>query len=134
MRMRILILVVCVIASGCVQPPARTGRVVWEASAENGDKPGNGIRLVESSGQLSATYFVLDPNKPRDFSAGRELPTDTVKANPTEVRFVVHLNTNETREIVVRFRGPLSGKSLNAIVRGFRAGNQSSTMTFVRQN
>jgi len=47
----------------------RDVRTVWQASTENGDKPGNGIKLVDSDGRLSATFFLLDPNKPHDFKA-----------------------------------------------------------------
>jgi hypothetical protein len=123
-----------VVASGCVLQPSKPGQVVWLASTDNGDKPGNGIKLVENAGHLKATFFLLDPNKPHDFKTGRAFPTETVQSNETQIRLVVHLDENKKDEIVVEFQRPLKGKRVNATLRNVRDEGQPVALTFIRQN
>ena len=117
---RIIALCVCVAACGCLLESARKPVLptVWQASVDNGDKPGNGIRLMEHAGRISATFFLLDPNKPHDFKAGRELPTEVVEASETAFRIVVRIDENRKDELTIVLEAPLTGERVNATLRG----------------
>jgi hypothetical protein len=140
MLSRLIAFCLCIAASGCLREsvertdaPVRGARTVWHASVDNGDKPGNGIRLVDEAGQISATFFLLDPNKPHDFKAGRALPTDVVQSNETEVRLVVRLDNGRKDEFAIVLHGRLKGNRVNATLHDVRGESTPTTLTFVRQ-
>ena len=131
MLSRLLAFCLCVVASGCVQP-SKPNQAVWLASTDNGDKPGNGIKLVENAGRLNATFFLLDPNKPHDFNAGRAFPTDVFQVGKSELRFVVHLDDNQKDKFIVVLQGPLKGKRVNATLHDVSDESRPVPLTFVR--
>lgn len=136
MRIRILAFCLCLIASGCVYQPLKQRQVVWLASTVNGDKPGIGIKLIKIDGQLDATFFGLDPNKPHDFKAGRPFPTEVVHSNESELHFVVSLDDNgkpRKDEFVIALQGRLKGNRVSATLHDVRGEGSPITLTFVRQ-
>ena len=134
---RLLTLCLCVVASGCVQEAVkqtdvRNVRAVWRASEDNGDKPGFGIELTEESGRVNGTFFLLDPNKPHDFKAGKAFPTQVTQSGALELRFVVQLD-NQKDEFIVVLQSPLKGDRVSATLRDLREGTEPVALTFVRQ-
>ena len=128
-----------VAALGCA-PQRSTNRGVgetrstWVASKASGDKPGFGIKLEENVGKVSGTFFLLDPNKPHDFNAGKSFPTEVVRTTETELRFVVHLDDGRKDEFVVSLQGALRGSGINATLRDFEPGTQPMSLRFLRQH
>ncbi len=138
MLSRLLVLCICVAVSGCLRAPVKDAdvqnvRTVWVASEANGDKPGFGFKLVEERGRISATFFLLDPNKPHDFEAGRAFPTEVVRSRESELHFVVRLDDNRKDEFVILFQSPLRGDLVNATLRDFERGTKPIALMFVRQ-
>jgi len=135
---RLLALCFCVFASGCLreavkQTDAQNSRTVWRASEDNGDKPGFGIELTQESGRVNGKFFLLDPNKPHDFKAGRAFPTEIVQSGESELRFIVRLDDQRKDEFVVRLQDRLKGDRVNATLRDLKEGTQPIPLTFVRQ-
>ena len=139
MLSRILVLCICLAVSGCQLPLVKDAdmlnvRAVWVASEANGDKPGFGFKLIEETGQISATFFLLDPNKPHDFEAGRPFPTEIIRSRKSELHFVVRLEDNRKEEFVIQLQRPLRGDLVNATLRDFERGTKPTALLFVRQN
>jgi hypothetical protein len=128
------------VVCGCVRESARqadtsAGKVptVWQASTDNGDKPGIGITIQDYDGRITATFVLLDPNKPHDFKAGKALATEIVQTNEFHFRLVVHLDETRRDEFVLQFEGPLKGERLNATIRDFGTESQPIKLIFERQ-
>jgi hypothetical protein len=135
MLSRFLAFCLCAAAFGCSDQAVKqsTVRTVWRASTDNGDKPGNGIVLVEDGGRINGTFFLLDPNKPHNFKAGRAFPTEVVQAREGELRFVVRLGDNQKDEFAIVLQGPLTGKRVNATLRDILGERNPTALTFVRE-
>jgi hypothetical protein len=108
--------------------------MVWQTSTDNGDKPGIGIRLIGYEGQISGTFFLLDPDKPHDFSKGRAFPTQVVHTTQFDFRFLVRLNETQKDEFVITLEGPLKGRRVKATLRDLDGKGSPIALTFVRQN
>lgn len=106
---------------------------IWQASIDNGDKPGNGIRLVDEAGRLSATFFLLDPNKPHDFKAGKAFPTEVVQSKETEIHLIVRLDNDQKDEFVVALQNQLKGNRVSATLREVHSEGIPISLTFERQ-
>ncbi len=137
---RLIALCLCFAVCGCVRESVKeadtsAGKVltVWQASTDNGDKPGIGITIEDYAGRITATFVVLDPNKPHDFKAGKALATEIVQTNEFQFRLVVHLDETRRDEFVLQFEGPLKGERLNAMIRDFGTESQPIKLTFERQ-
>jgi hypothetical protein len=127
----------CLAGLGCSQHVAQIhepGVTVWRASVANGDKPGNGIELVERAGEIRGAFFLLDPNRPHDFSAGCVFPTEVTRLTESEFRFVVRLNETVTDEFVIRLDEPLKCERVSATLREVAADRrQPISLVFVRE-
>ena len=107
---------------------------IWLASTDNGDKPGTGIKLVESGGQVGVTFFLLDPNKPHDFSTGKALSTEVVSFAGSELHLIVRLSETQKAEFILQMQGALKGKRVAATLRDAQGDGRPTELTLVRQN
>lgn len=107
MKSQFLIVLLCVLGLSCAQRAGETDTEIWEASVDNGDKPGNGLRLIEKSGQMSAVFFLLNPNRPHDFSGAIPLSTTLTKLSNTEFKISVVFEQNVENELILRLKEPL---------------------------
>ena len=59
--------------------------LVWRASNDNGDKPGNGIELTLRGGKIHGQFFLLAPEKPHNFEAGHSFPITILERRAEEL-------------------------------------------------
>jgi len=104
---KLTIFALALIFAGCSSVvPVTSG--TWRASVANGDKPGVGIEISRAQPQVSGFMFILDPNKPHDFDAGRRLRMQIHISTEQQIRFAVQ---GMPDEMVLRFLTPLAGSS-----------------------
>ena len=120
-------------ASQQVQSPQK---MVWRASTENGDKPGAGIELLVFEAEIQAKFYLLDTDKPHDFSAGVSIPAKLKSRNTSELRLVATFGQAQVEELVVKLYGELKGTE---VLGGFctvadaQEGVEPVPLRFVRQ-
>ena len=85
---------------------------MWRASVDNGDKPGMGIELTRQAGALSGRMLLLDPNRPRDFGAGRSFPMQIRQSTETEIRFAVDWSPTSHKELILKLNSPLGSSGV----------------------
>ncbi|HEV8059686.1 MAG TPA: hypothetical protein VGP68_07425 [Gemmataceae bacterium] len=104
----------------------------WQASFENGDKPGIGIELIRTKDGLSGWLFLLDPNKPHDFSTGSRRRMEIQKASDREIRFAVQWLPTQRDEMLLLLSSPLAGRSVSAELRSQDGQDEARTYEFIR--
>lgn len=77
------------------------GPIVWRASNDNGDKPGNGIELTLNGEDISGAFYLLDPEKPRRFDQGVRLPMSVERQAARLLLCEVQLNALESHKFVL---------------------------------
>jgi len=89
--------------SGCSKSkvPLSSG-AVWRASNDYGDKPGNGIELTMEGKDISGRFFILEPEKPHNFDAGRAFPLRILERRATELVCEVRFNATQTDRFVLK--------------------------------
>ena len=117
--------------TGCSPKPPNAA-ATWRASAENGDKPGIGIELIREANGISGWLYILDPNKPHDFSAGSRHRMEIQKATDREIRFAVQLLPTRRDEMVLLLSLPLAGKAVFAVLRTQDGTGEPRTYEFVK--
>ena len=117
----------------CCSKQSRQDRVTWQASIDNGDKPGCGIVLVEQAGQFSASFLVLDPDRPHEFACGRSLPTETTRIDENTLRIMVRLNATETDEMLAHLPSRFDGEKVTVTIQDAKNKDRSAEWVFVRQ-
>ena len=134
MRTKTCAFLVCLFAFGCVQHPLKPGQTVWLASIDNGDKPGVGVKLTETGGsQFNATVFLLDPNQPHDFKAGRAVRTKVLSSNSSELSLLVHYKKDQNEKLTIKFQGILNGNHVGAILTDDDGKGRPIELDFNRQ-
>ena len=68
MRIRFWPLATLVLLGGC----AGTQPATWLWSEENAGKPGVGMKILVEGQSTAGTFYILDPQKPHDFTAARQ--------------------------------------------------------------
>ncbi len=112
--MKLCIAVACICLASCSQGGSTAE--TWRASEDNGDKPGIGIELVKSGTSVSGAVFILDPNKPHDFAAGRRCPIQVQRQEPQDLYFTVQFLPERTDKLHLHFASPLQGEQIIAIL------------------
>lgn len=79
---------------------------------DNGDKPGIGIELTRAGDSITGTMYILDPNKPGDFSAGSRHSMKMQKASERELHFSVEWKADVRDDMVLLLNAPLKEKEL----------------------
>lgn len=137
MFIRFQVLLLCFVLFGCFhvgqQTKVRNPSGVWQASENHGDKPGLGIELVEHSGKIDVKFFLLDPNKPRNFTAGRELPTEVLVQSTLELHVAVHVDENRTDQFILNLESALNQERVNAKLRNVEPNTVPVDLMFVRR-
>ena len=75
---------------------------VWRASNDYGDKPGNGIELVLTNDVISGTFFILEPDKPHNFEAGRAFAIEIVERRARDLVCQVRFSSSQTDKFVLK--------------------------------
>lgn len=108
---------------------AETG-TVWSASVDNGDKPGIGLRLVQSQRGFSGAGYLLDPEHPHDFSRGSKRKIDVISSTTEEIRFKIDWGDGMQRSYVLRFDAPLESSPVNGTLREESADDEPTKLKF----
>lgn len=88
--------------SGCLKAKSQMPAVsVWRASNEYGDKPGNGIELTARGNEISGRFFILEPEKPRNFDTGRSFTIRILERHVRKFVCEVKFNANQIDKFVL---------------------------------
>ena len=128
MHSNLAILALCLLAAGCTQVRTDT----WRASVDNGDKPGIGIELTRRAETLTGRMFVLDPNHPKDFSAGSARPMKIHRFTATEIRFAVDWKPDVHDEMLLRLSSPLQDERVHGVLESVDRSGTPRDYEFVR--
>ena len=123
-----ILLLAGVFGLGCnvrIAPQSVTG--VWRASNDYGDKPGNGIELELSAGQLSGKYYILEPEKSDDFSSGVSFPLTLTKRSSAESMCEVPFNPAEVDKSVLKLPGKFPDVEFVATITDTEPGAELSS-------
>jgi len=106
---------------GCGPPEAEKAgsdhlKRVWRASTDNGDKPGNGIEITKSGSGLLGKFFLLDPDKPHDFTAGTALELRMVPRNDRVFECSVILDNAFTDRFLLKLPRSFPAKEFVGVV------------------
>jgi hypothetical protein len=111
---------------------ATAADIVWIASTENGDKPGIGLRLVQSQRGISGSAYVLHPDHAHDFSHGAKRKMEVTNSTTREVRFRVDWGDAKERSYILQFDEPLASKPVKGTLREVGETGQPTELTFTR--
>lgn len=125
---QIAILTLLLLATSCAQIRTDT----WRASVDNGDKPGIGIELTRRAESLDGRMFLLDPNRPRDFTSGSARPMKIHHFNDNEVRFTVTWKPGVQDGMILRLSSPLQGDKVHAVLESADGSDTPRDYEFVR--
>lgn len=112
--MKLFITLACVCLASCA--PSGSTPETWRASEDHGDKPGIGIELVKLGADVSGAVFILDPNKPHDFTAGRRCPMQFQRQEPQDLYFTVKILPKRIDKMHLHLAAPLAGEQIKAIL------------------
>lgn len=112
--MKLFIALTCVFLASCA--PSGLTPETWRASEDNGCKPGIGMELVKRDAGVSGAVFILDPNKPHDFTAGRRCPMQFQRQEPQDLYFTVEILPERTDKMHLHLASPLAGELIKAIL------------------
>lgn len=127
-----LALLSCRSNGGGMSARRQADEAVWRASVDNGDKPGIGIVLVQRGDEVTGTFYLLDPEKPDDFEAGRGRPMEAIRWKGREIQFAVDLGGGQRVREILRLVDPLVGGSARATLRAEDA-DWVTELTFHRE-
>ncbi len=116
---------------GC-GPPSGADRGRWRAYVENGDKPGIGIEIVRGGGSTTGSMFILDPNKPDDFSAGLPRRMQDVSATGLEMRYRVDWGADNRKNYVLMLESPLQDEPVLGVLQAADGAGAPRTYQFKR--
>lgn len=113
----------------------------WIATLDHGDKPGNGYELIVQDGAvISGTFYLLDPNKPRDIaSAGQTVPFGDLGTEGMLLEFSITLKmeVGEYRDdLAINLNAPLVGSlgtKVSATVVPRHSSAEPQELEFVRR-
>ena len=101
--------------ASCSSPQAPRTET-WRWSNEEGDKPGSGFELSRTGSKLAVAMFVLDPNKPHDFSAGWRANTKLQRVEPLDIYFTVDVPPEKAFNVHLHLNSPLQGDTVKAVM------------------
>lgn len=125
---KLAIVALCLLAASCAQIRTDT----WRASVDNGDKPGIGIELTRRGEALTGRMFLLDPNRPKNFSAGSARPMEIHRFTDKEVRFTVEWKPEIHDEMILRLSSPLQGERVHGVLESADRSDTPRDYEFVR--
>ena len=132
MMFKLPTVMLCLLFAGCSASTIAAG--TWRASVDNGDKPGIGIELTQTNDGISGWLYLLDPNKPHDFSGGSRRLMEIQKATDREIRFAVQWLPTRRDEMVLVLASPLTGRSVSAVMRSQDEKSEARTYELIRTN
>ena len=103
----------------------------WRASVENGDKPGVGIELNCTTNGIAGFMYLLDSNKPHDFTAGERQPMQIHQTTEREIRFEATF-AGVHDEMVLRLAKPLGGNLFHAVLQSADGQDEPRDYEFIR--
>lgn len=122
---------------GCGDPNATksSARVVWRASEENGCKPGVAYEIVAQAGQLSGTFFLIEPPLSGRMPKVISFPMTFTKAQGDDYVATMHFPNKDGADTRLRFRfeGKPDGETWQAHVQRLDGEYADQAHTFVRQ-
>lgn len=104
----------------------------WRASVDNGDKPGIGIELTRDKATLTGRMFLLDPERPKDFTAGSERPMQIHRFNDTEIYFAVDWEEDIHNEMILRLSSPLQLQNIRGVLQSTDKSGTPREYEFIR--
>lgn len=88
----------------------------WRASHPNADSPALAIELVRNGKKYNGAMFLLDPNRPTDFTTGKSYPMTVQSADDHEIHYTVEFLPHEPDELVLKLSKPVDGVSFHAVM------------------
>ncbi len=119
--------------TGCVHAnPTSAKTMVWRASNDYGDKPGNGLELSLQSNAVSGTFFLLEPSKPHDFKSGPAFPLKILERRGFELVCEVRYNENFLDKFVLKLPQNFPRREFTAILQDVKPGTTPMEFNFKR--
>ena len=131
MRLQPCLLSLILAINGCASFHS-TKMEKWRASVANGDKPGIGIEIARTDNKIAGSMFILDPNKPNNFSAGLKMPILILKFSDEEIQFEVKGYEISVDKFVLDFDEPLSNKTVHAVLKQTNTTSSPQNFEFHR--
>lgn len=104
----------------------------WQASEDNGDKPGTGFRLKVANGRVvSGRFYLLDPERPHDFQRRWSVPLRIGTNESNLLRFELNLGPAQKERLSLRFLGPLEREPVEAELRDETGADFPTRLKFV---
>jgi hypothetical protein len=98
--------------AACSQRAPRTE--TWRWSDDEGGKPGHGMEITRTGSQLAIGMFILDPNKPHDFLAGRRAEAQLQRVESQDMYFTVDMPPARPLNLHLHLKSPLQGDTVQA--------------------
>lgn len=134
-RTELLVTVIFVagLITGCLKDERMSfSPSVWRASNDYGDKPGNGIELVLTNGVISGTFFILEPEKPHNFDAGRAFAIEIVERRERELVCQVRFSLSQTDKFILKLPGTFPQNEFVAVTYETKLGTMPIEFRFKR--
>lgn len=126
------IVLLCLQLAGCAARKT-SANGTWRASVDHGDKPGIGIELTQNRGTLTGRVFLLEPNRPHDFSAGSPRPMRILEVSEAIVRFEIEWKPGVRNELVLKLNEPLRGWRVRATLEQAKDSGAPEELLFLRK-
>jgi hypothetical protein len=110
---QITILLSCLLLAAC---GAKGEKGLWRASVERGDKPGLGMELSREPKGLVGAIYIMNPDKPGDFSVAQRYPIEVQRERPQDVFFVVFFAPHQPDRVLLKLNGPIAGPHFHAVM------------------
>jgi hypothetical protein len=129
---RLAVAVLCLYLTSCSSDKiAATG--TWRASVDHGDKPGIGIELTRGASTVTSRMFLLEPNRPHDFSAGSPRLMRILEASEKVIRFDVEWKPGVRSEMVLKLSEPLQGRRVRGTLEETNGSGAPEEFLFLRK-
>lgn len=105
---------------------------IWRASKDHGDKPGTGIELTSSGGEISGRFALFESEKPHNFRDGSFFPMEVSKLDRGKFLCSVRLGELQTYRFTIEIPHSVVGDQFVAQLQNVEVGSTPVEHVFVR--
>jgi len=124
----------CLVMLGCGQTEQSFSVGAWRASNDYGDKPGNGFELrITDQGKMEGRFYLLQPEKPHEFSQGASIPLKIERYGRNEMLFSLDFGAGQIEKMKLTFPQGVRGQSFDGFLQHQGGGDEPIKFVFRKQ-